>query len=222
MDAVFQLSMTKIFQGTGTNEHFILSELRKGNERAFEYIFNQYYASLSRFSFSFIKDQVKAESLTQEVFIKLWEKRESLVEIDNLLSYLMAMVRNQSIDCLRKENASLKVYLMVQSEESVNTTEEQVSKNEFEENLLKSLQKLPERCRMAFEMSRFDGHPNKEIALKMGISLKGVEALIGRSLKLLRTDLQEFLPSGSTKKRKGGGSILLSLLVNRLSLRLSR
>jgi RNA polymerase sigma-70 factor, ECF subfamily len=206
--------MVRIFSDTKDNQYFILNELQKGNERAFEFVFNEYYASLTRFAFSFVKDQDKAQSLAQDVFIKLWEKREALNPVDNLLPYLMSMVRNQSIDYLRKEKSSAKTQKQIRIEESVNTTEEQISKNEFEEELLKSLLKLPERCRMAFEMSRFDGFQNKEIAQKMEISVKGVEALIGRSLKLLRTELEEFLPSS----QKGRGAVLFSLFLKRLGI----
>lgn len=200
-----------VFDG---NESFITRELRNGNSRAFDFIFHEYYTPLCRFAFSFVKDQDKAENLVQEVFIKLWEKRESLTNIENHTSYLMTMVRNQSIDSIRKEKAGSKAVLNLHTEESGNTTEEQISKNEFEERLLQSLLKLPERCRMAFEMSRFDGIPNKDIAQKMDISVKGVEALIGRSLKLLRTELEEFLPSSY----KGNSTVLFSLLLNRVRL----
>lgn len=206
--------MAKIHQEPIGNEMFILRELQKGSSRAFDFIFNEYYASLSRFAYSFVKDQDKAENLVQEVFIKLWEKRDNLANIENLGAYLMSMVRNQSIDSIRKEKASSKAVLNLHPEESGNTTEEQISRNEFEEKLLQSLLKLPERCRMAFEMSRFDGIPNKEIAQKMEISVKGVEALIGRSLKLLRTDLEEFLPSS----QKGRGAVLFSLFLSRLGM----
>ncbi|MDP3433761.1 MAG: RNA polymerase sigma-70 factor [Bacteroidota bacterium] len=207
--------MVKLFQDREGNQQFILNELQKGNERAFDFIFKEYYKSLSQFSYSFIKDQDKAESLVQEVFIKLWEKRESLTAIDNLLSYLMVMVRNISIDYLRKEKTSQKFYLKIKPDESVNTTEEQLSKNEFEEKMLKSILKLPERCRTAFELSRFDSLTNKEIAVEMKISVKGVEALIGRSLKLLRSELVEFLPSMKVRKSKGG-TVLFSLFLNRM------
>jgi RNA polymerase sigma-70 factor (ECF subfamily) len=138
--------MTNFFQDKEDDQQFILNELQKGNEYAFDFVFKKYYKSLSRFSYSFIKDQDKAESLAQEVFIKLWEKRENTTHIDNLLSYLMGMVRNISIDYLRKEKSNLKIYNKLRSEESVNTTEEQISRNEFEEKLLKSVLKLPERC----------------------------------------------------------------------------
>lgn len=208
--------MAKLFNDNAGNQQFILNELQKGNERAFDTIFKQYYKPLCQFSYSLIKDQDTAENLVQEVFVKLWEKRENMTNIDNLLSYLMGMVRNQSVDFLRKEKANSKIYNQLRPENSENTTEEQISKNEFEEKLLKSILNLPERCRTAIEMSRFEGFSNKEIALKMEISVKGVEALIGRSLKLLRSELQEFLPSFSENSKKKGGSILFSLFLNRL------
>jgi len=216
LDAGFQKDMAKLFNDNAGDQRFILFELQKGNERAFDTIFKQYYKPLCQFSYSFIKDQDTAENLVQEVFVKLWEKRENLTNIDNLLSYLMGMVRNQSIDFLRKEKTNSKIYNKLRPESSENTTEEQISKNEFEEKLLKSILNLPERCRTAIEMSRFDGFSNKEIAQKMEISVKGVEALIGRSLKLLRSELQEFLPSLSEKGKKRSGSILFSLFLNRL------
>lgn len=198
------------------SQQFILAELQKGNERAFDFVFNEYYSSLSRFSYSFVKDQDKAESLVQEVLIKLWEKRENLTNVDNLLSYLMGMVRNQSIDYLRKEKADSRVYLNIRPATSANTTDDEISKNEFEKILLESILKLPERCKIAFELSRFDGFTNKEIAQKMEISVKGVEALIGRALKLLRMELKEFLPILSEKNKQGGGTVLFSLFLNRL------
>jgi len=208
--------MAKLFNDNAGDQRFILNELQKGNERAFDTVFKQYYKPLCQFSYSFIKDQDTAENLVQEVFVKLWEKRGQTTKIDNLLSYLMGMVRNQSIDFLRKEKTNSKIYTQLRPENSENTTEEQISKNEFEEKLLKSILNLPERCRTAIEMSRFDGFSNKEIAQKMEISVKGVEALIGRSLKLLRSELQEFLPSFSEKNPKSGGAVLFSLFVNRL------
>lgn len=208
--------MVKLTNDNQNDMPFILDELKRGNERAFDIVFRLYYNPLCRFAFSFTKDQDTAQSQVQEVFIKLWEKRKYLAGVDNLLFYLMGMVRNQSIDFLRKEKSTSRVYTRLQLEKSENTTEEQISRNEFEEKLLKSITNLPERCRTAIEMSRFDGLSNKEIAQKMQISVKGVEALIGRSLKLLRAELQEFLPSFAEKNHPNGGAVLFSLFFKRL------
>lgn len=198
------------------NTSFILEELKRGNERAFDFIFRQYYKSLGQFSYSIVKEQATAESIVQDVFVKLWEKRETLGEVSNLHSYLLGMVRNQCIDFMRKEKSNSKIHSKLRITESGNTTEEQVSLNEFEEKLQESIMKLPERCREALGKSRFEGLTNKEIAQQMQISVKGVEALIGRSLKLLRAELVEFLPSFSPEKRKKGPTVLFSLLLARL------
>ena len=66
--------------------------------------------------------------------------------------------------------------------------------DEFEEKLVVVLSNLPERCRIAFEYSRFENLTYPEIAEKMGISVKAVEALISRALKTLRIELKEYLP----------------------------
>jgi len=201
------------------NTAFILEELRKGNERAFDFIFREYYKPLVQFSYSIVKEQTAAESIVQDVFIKLWERRETIENVTNLLSYMMVMVRNQCVDFLRKEKSSSKMYAALRMEESGNTTEEQISLNEFEEKLLKSIMNLPERCRKAMEMSRFEGFSNKEIAEQMQISVKGVEALIGRALKLLRVELSEFLPSFASEKPGNKASILFSVLLSKLRIR---
>jgi RNA polymerase sigma-70 factor (ECF subfamily) len=208
--------MMKLTNNIESEQLFILNELQKGNEKAFDIIFNEHYIPLTRFCFSFVKDQSVAEGLVQEVFIKLWERRSGLITIDNLGSYLITMTRNKSIDYLRKEKSQIRMYNRISPEESVNTTEEQISKNEFEEKLLGAVYNLPERCRVAFEMSRFYGLTNKEIAHNMQISIKGVEALIARSLKTLRSELSEFLPSESMKKDGQKGIILFSLLSKKL------
>lgn len=208
--------MTKLLQDKDDNQQFILNELQKGNERAFDFVFKEYYNTLSRISFSYIKDQDIAEGLVQEVYLKLWKKREQLVHVENIFSYLMSMVRNQCIDYLRKEKLNSKMHLNFEPEISDNSTEEQISKNEFEEQLIRSILKLPERCRIAFELSRFEGCTNKEIAHSMKISVKGVEALIGRSLKFLRVELHEFLPTETSKQNRSGGAILFSILIQKI------
>jgi RNA polymerase sigma-70 factor (ECF subfamily) len=197
------------------NITFILKELKEGNERAFDYLFNRYYKTLCHFAYSFVKDQDIAEGQVQEVFIKLWKKRTSIDEVTNILSYLMSMVRNQSIDFLRTQKSHSKIYSKLKFVELDDTTEEQILKDDFEEMLLKSIGHLPVRCQEAFGMSRLDGLSNKEIAQRLQISVKEVEALIGRSLKMLRVELREFLPSNLEQKHKNGSVFLFSLLFHK-------
>jgi len=181
-------------------DHVLLLELKEGNSKAFDLIFRRYYDNLCRLCYSFIHDADMSQNLVQNVFIKLWERRFVMGKVSNLGGYLTVMVKNQIADYISD-------YKKHQFDSEFNkniadfSTENEIQEREFEERLTISLAKLPPRCKQAFELSRFDNLSNKEIAAKMKISIKGVEALIGRSLKLLRVELSEFLPSSKISSK---------------------
>jgi RNA polymerase sigma-70 factor, ECF subfamily len=181
-------------------DNFLWEELKAGNQRAFDKVFNDHYKNLCRFAFSMVHDEDSAQSIVQQVFIKLWEKRASLDHIEKLVPYLTKMVRNHSINFINREKRSVKLADFPSDAQTGNTTENQIDANDFEEQLVIALSVLPERCRMAFEYSRFENYTNNEIAQKMEITIKGVEALIGRALKSLRISLSDYLPSRRNKK----------------------
>ncbi len=182
-----------------SSDSFLFDELKKGKVKAFDILFEKHYENLCRFAFSFIHEADMAQSLVQNVFIKIWERRFVLGEIKNAGAYLTTMVRNQCLDYLKEQQ----VFDHTEQSDKNNafdfSTDQIVLANNFEERLVIALSTLPPRCKLAFEYSRFDNMTNREIASKMDISIKGVEALIGRSLKLLRIELREFLPSFEIK-----------------------
>jgi RNA polymerase sigma-70 factor, ECF subfamily len=181
-------------------ENFFLEELSKDNTRVFDKIFNDYYPNLCRLAFHIVRDEDMAQSLVQDVFIKFWEGRKSMVHIDNLAAFLTIMVRNHCLNNIKREKRHVILAQIPPDIRIDNVTEKQLQAYEFEEKLFIELSALPERCKMGFEYSRFDNLNNKEIAVKMGISVKAVEALIGRALKSLRVSLAEFLPSSKIEK----------------------
>ena len=188
---------------------FLFDELKNGNARAFDKIFNDRYPNLCRFAYSIVHDEDTAQSLVQHVFIKLWQNRTSLNHVGHLTPYLTTMVRNHCLNFVKHEKRNAKLEDIPADAQAENTTENQIDARDFEEHLTLALASLPERCRMAFEFSRFENFTNKEIAQKMEISTKGVEALIGRALKSLRVSLIDFLPS--SKKNNSKGLILFIL-----------
>ena len=194
-----------------SSDRVLLLELKEGNSRAFDLIFRRYYDNLCRLCYTFIQDADMSQNLVQNVFIRLWERRFIMTDVNNLGGYLTVMVKNQIADYI----SDYKKY-KIDSEFSMNiadhSTENEIQGREFEERLMVSLAKLPPRCKQAFELSRFENLSNKEIATEMKISVKGVEALIGRSLKLLRIELSEFLPSSKYQK---GNPILFFLRIAR-------
>ncbi len=192
---------------------FLLEELRIGNTRAFDKIFHAYYPNLCRFAYSIVHDEDNAQSLVQHVYVKLWESRTTMDHIDHLMPYLTRMVHNHCINFVNREKRNIKlsaIHTETQTENTTeNTTENQLEVNELEEKLIIALSSLPQRCKLAFEYSRFENLTNREIAQKMEISVKAVEALIGRALKLLRISLAEYLPA--SKNIKIPNPILLML-----------
>ena len=179
--------------GNDESDIFLLSQISQGKEEAFDFIFRKYYKVLVIQAVKFVHDQDTAQSLVQNCFVKYWEKRHELHINESLSSYLFFMVRNQCIDYLRDKQHKNLVPLTQQTDFPENETEDEIDASDLSSHLWHAITNLPERCRIAFEYSRIDGLTYSQIAVKMGITQKAVEALISRGLKLLRVNLVDFL-----------------------------
>lgn len=176
------------------SDEFLISELQNGQEGAFDYIFRKYYENLCLKARTYVFDMSMAQSLVQDCFVKLWVNRLEAHKIKNLSAYLSFMVRNRCIDHIRKMESLKRLHTNITHEEVVETNvENSLIFSEFEQKLMHKITLLPKRSRLAFQYSRFDNLTYREIAEKMEISNKAVEALITRALKILRKDLQVYL-----------------------------
>lgn len=181
-------------QTTTQSDLFLLNSLREGEEKAFDFIFRKFYKALCAQANLYVNDLDLAQSLVQECFLKLWENRANASQINHLSSYLTFVVRNHCIDHLRKNKQKKHTVEVTEEAGLTEASDASVLSHEFEERLVEALSLLPDRCREAFEYSRFEGLTYAEIAVKMNISVKAVEALMTRSLKSLRVELKEYLP----------------------------
>lgn len=176
------------------NGQFVLFALKEGQEKAFDFVFRQYYKSLCVQANLYTQDPDLAQSLVQDCFIKLWENRNQATEIEDLSSWLIVMVRNKCIDYIRRHKRETILDEAAGQSGITEDSDKLLLSHEFEENLFRALDKLPGRCRIAFEYSRFENLTYPAIASKMNISVKAVEALMSRSLKILRLELKDYLP----------------------------
>ena len=175
------------------NDAFLLLALKDGQEKAYDFIFRKYYKALCAQANAYLHDLDLAQSLTQDCFIKFWEKRSQADTIENLSSYLSFMVRNKCIDYIRKTPKFNDLSSQTFNGSDNLQSDTQLLSREFEAQLIQALSQLPNRCRRAFEYSRFENMTYPEIAKKMDISIKAVEGLISRSLKILRSELKDYL-----------------------------
>ena len=158
---------------------------------SFEALFRKFFPALMTFAKKYIADDDTARELVQNVFINLWEKRDSLDTSTSLKSYLFKSVHNRSLNEIRdRKKFSDNEVPEIMSDTDVQSHMEYM---ELEEKINEVIGSLPEKCREVFEMSRFDGLKYNEIAEKLGISVKTVENQMSKALKILREKLAHYL-----------------------------
>lgn len=170
--------------------------LKEGKENAFEMIFRTYYQPLCKYAYSFLNDKDEAEEVVQASFISFWERRGELRIESSLKSYLYRMVRNACLNVIKHEKVK-KQHAAVQlagGELSQESSSQPVVAYELEQKIHESMKSLPEQCRLVFQLSRFEELKYQEIAEQLNISVKTVENQVGKALKIMRTQLKEYLP----------------------------
>lgn len=172
-----------------TDQQF-LKELILGENSGLESLFKKYYTFLVRFSLQIVKKEDAAEDIVQEVFIKLWDKKDTLEGVQNIKAYLFQATKNSSLNWIKsKKNNNDSIDLVEFSHDSGNNIEEQLAFEETQDKINKALSLLPEKCREVFLLSRNEGKSYKEIADDLSISIKTVENHMGKALKILREEL---------------------------------
>lgn len=165
--------------------------LKNEDFSAFDALFHKYSVSLYAFVKSITRNSFAAEEITQLVFLKVWEKRSQINEYLSFKSFLFSMTYNETISWLRKENSEkqrIGNYLQ-KIDPTTNETEQDV---EFRSLLIKAMgliDEMPEKRKAIFLLSREAGFSNKEVAEKLGISVKTVENQMTAALKFLRENL---------------------------------
>lgn len=178
------------------DDHSLYLQLKEGNEQAFKALFEKYYASMCHYACQFLKDTDLAEETVQELFVRLWEKRTGLTIDTSVNNYLFRSVHNHCLNQLQHQKIRQQ-YASHVMEVSKQEADWQPFYMEVElmERIEKCISALPEKRQEIFRLSREQGLKYKEIAEKMNISVKTVEAQMGLALKYLRDELKELNPS---------------------------
>lgn len=174
------------------------------NLQLFNKLFNDYRVGFIRFANSYVKDSQIAEDIVNEAFMVYWNNKDNLAPESNIPSYILTVIKNKSINHLKEAHRRNELFgeLNEHSEWKLNTqiaTLEAFEPNDiFSEEIKKiidnTLETLPKKTLEVFLMSRYQDKSHKEIAELIGISTKGVEFHISKSLKILRNKLKDYLP----------------------------
>jgi RNA polymerase sigma-70 factor (ECF subfamily) len=171
----------------------IIRRIRQGDKQEFEKLFRSSYASLVRYAKTILKDHDTAEEIVQDLFFRLWQDRGNLTIESSLNGYLYRAVHNRCLHHI-DHNRVVEKYareMAVMEQETNESPTDILHYRELQAKIAAILERLPEKCGKIFCMSRFEGLKYSEIAEKLSISVKTVEANMGRALKEFRKILAE-------------------------------
>lgn len=184
----------------------LLILLKQNDRLAFEELYERYWSRLYSSAYKRLSNREAAEEIVQDIFTSLWIKRAELVIHSSFENYLYTSAKYMVFaffqkECNRKAYESYFTYVHNRVD---NSTLEVLDLNELKRNVSSEVEKLPEKCRKVYELSRKEFRTNKEIAFSLGISEKTVENHLTRALRTLRVNL------------KHAGTLLLSLFISSL------
>jgi len=172
-------------------EKKLVRSLKKGNVQAFEILYKKYIRQIYYFSMKYLKDQIEAEEIVQCLFMKVWEKRDTLNEELSFSSFLYRIAVNDIYNLIKKKSYELKYleYEKLNAKDTYYDIYDQVLFNDFDHQLEKLIDQLPPQRKKIFLMSRRDNLSYQEISSKLNISIRTVENHIFRTLKYLKDHL---------------------------------
>lgn len=181
------------------------TQIAAGNQQAFTSLFRLFYSKLHSFSLQYVHVKEIAEEITNDVFIKMWNRREEILQINNLSTYLFVAVKNHSLNYLKQYSH---LHVAVEDTDGFtalinrNDPEQELEWKEINFQLNQAIDHLPDQCRTVFKLVKEDGFRYKEVAEILGISPRTVETQLFRALKKLQPIIDLYIQNPGRKQRK--------------------
>jgi RNA polymerase sigma-70 factor (ECF subfamily) len=168
------------------DDQSVWNKIAEGDADALRILHNKYYHSMWLWTSKYIRNELLAEELVSDCFIKLWDNRRKIFIEKSLKSYLFLMLRNLIISESRKSKHKF-VFDSVKLPDLPDETE--INNQDFYVELYATIQKIPEQRRKILELAVFESHSYKEIAADLGISVNTVKTQMGRAYQFLKEEL---------------------------------
>jgi RNA polymerase sigma-70 factor (ECF subfamily) len=189
-------------------EPALLRRLAESDEKAYTKIYEAYFPFLYQTAFRFLKTKQAAEDVCNEVFLNLWQIRQTLSSVQSLNAYLLTAVRNRSINALKRaarSQAAVDEIKTVFPSRSLDTEAQYLSK-EYINFIKKGIADLPARAKEVFTLCREEGYSYDEVSAQLGISRNAVKGHMVASMKKLKAYAEKDLGISL--------SLLVVLLIN--------
>lgn len=161
----------------------------------FETIFRKEFQGLVYFAQKYVKDIDMAREIVQDSFLNLWEKREIIDTTRPVKSYLTTIIFNKSQNYLRDKRKFNNDMFEIEKLDIVdeNANADQLIETELAEKITAVIEMLPNKCKEIFLLNRFENLRYQEIATRLNLSIKTVEAQMSKALQHMRQHLAEHI-----------------------------
>lgn len=176
-------------------DSILIRRIKSDDHEAFREIYDRYKYRVFSFAGRYLNDKSDIEEIIQEIFVKLWKTRSRIKEDLPLYNYLFTITRNTILHKKQKQINEKKYleYLKIYYSITTLSTQNEVQFKEAREKVDMAIRNLPPKRREIFLLNRNEGLTYREIAEKLNLSIKTVEAHIRLALQDLRKDLEEYL-----------------------------
>ena len=166
----------------------LLSSIRNGDKDAFEEIYTSFHERVYFFARGFTKDEVAAEEITQEVFIKVWETRERLDPHLSFRSYLYSITKNHALNQLKRLSCEnrFKQQWITGFRDYSNSTENHVEYLDSQKIIHQGMAMLPPRRQLIFRMNKMEGIKYDQIAATMNVSRNTIKSQLGKASRFMK------------------------------------
>jgi RNA polymerase sigma-70 factor (family 1) len=176
--------------------HWLLQMAEHNDHRSFRLLFEALYPELMRFALYYVKVRESAEEIIQDVFLKIWQIRATLLTILNFRAYLFTTTRNLCLNYLQKKSQSVPIHSDTPAETDLaapdNDPQQELELVDMQHRIKTAVDALPPQCRLIFQLVKEQGFSYREVADLLTISPRTVETQIGIALKKIAAALGSY------------------------------
>ncbi len=177
-----------------TSDEELIVMLKNGVFSAFGELYDRYWGPMIAKAHGRLKNQEDAEEVVQELFVKIWRRRERIELQFTFKTYIFAALRYEILDFLAKQ-LNRKDHFSIDETTHFDFPAQDDSfysmeMKELQQQVNEIIEDLPEKCQLIFKMSRNDGFSNREIADQLSLSHRTVETQISKAIKTLKQTLK--------------------------------
>jgi RNA polymerase sigma-70 factor (family 1) len=171
----------------------LLQLIAGGCEQSFRKLYDLYAGKIYSMAIGYLRSPMAAQDVVQEIFVKIWEKRDSLTAMDNFPAWLHVVTRNLLINHLQKKIPLFGLNELIREAipEDRHLPQQQLDYRELTVLISRAIAQLPPRQQQVYSLSREQGLSHQQIARQLNLSYDTVREHMSKALKTIRASLEQ-------------------------------